>query len=291
MPDTGSARVPAPVLVLVAIGSVQTGSAVARTLFDDLGAGGSTLLRLGLSALMLLAVLRPAVRSWGRDQWLAALLLGGAMGAMNLSFYLSLRTVPLGVAVTVEFVGPLLLALVQTRRWVDAVWAMLAGCGVVLLGADSSSGIPLSGLAFALLAGLFWAAYILASARVGRLLPGLDGLAVALAVAAVLVLPYGASGASAVLDAPVLLLGGLVIAVLSSVVPYGLEMVALRRMPTRVFGILMSLEPAAAALAGLVVLGQALGVREVSALLLVSVASAGVTLGRREGEPVLEPLE
>ena len=236
MPDTRSARVPAPVLVLVAIGSVQIGSAVARTLFDELGAGGSTLLRLALSALMLLA-------------------------------------------------------LVQTRRWADGVWALLAASGVVLLGADSSSGIPLSGLAFALLAGLFWAAYILASARVGQLLPGLDGLAVALAVAALLVLPYGAGGASAVLGAPALLLGGLAIAVLSSVVPYGLEMVALRRMPTRVFGILMSLEPAAAALAGLVVLGQALGVREVTALLLVSVASAGVTLGRREGEPVPQPLE
>ena len=291
MPDARLDRVPPPVLVLVAIASVQTGSAVARTLFDDLGAGGSTLLRLGLSALLLLAVLRPGVRSWTRDQWLAAALLGGAMGAMNLSFYLSLRTVPLGVAVTVEFVGPLLLALVQTRRWVDGVWALLAASGVVLLGADTSSGIPLSGLAFALLAGLFWAAYILASARVGRLLPGLDGLAVALAVAALLVLPYGAGGASAVFDEPVLLLGGLAIAVLSSVVPYGLEMLALRRMPTRVFGILMSLEPAAAALAGLLVLGQALGVREVTALLLVSVASAGVTLGRREGAPVPQPLE
>ena len=291
MPDARLDRVPPPVLVLVAIASVQVGSAVARTLFDDLGAGGSTLLRLGLSALLLLAVLRPAVRSWTSDQWLAALLLGGAMGAMNLSFYLSLRTVPLGVAVTVEFVGPLLLSLVQTRRWADGGWALLAASGVVLLGADTSSGVPLSGLALALLAGLFWAGYILASARVGRVLPGLDGLAVALAVGALLVLPYGAAGASAVLEAPVLLLGGLAIAVLSSVVPYGLEMLALRRMPTRVFGILMSLEPAAAALAGLVVLGQQLGAREVTALVLVSVASAGVTLGRRDGAPVPPPLE
>lgn len=291
MPDTRSARVPAPLLVLVAIGSVQLGSAVARTMFDQLGAGGSTLLRVGLAALVLLTLLRPDVRAWRRDQWLAALLLGAAMAGMNLAFYLSLRTVPLGVSVTVEFVGPLLLALAQTRRWVDGVWALLAASGVVLLGADTSSGIPLSGLALALLAGLFWAAYIVASARVGRLLPGLDGLAVALAVASLLVLPYGASGASAVLDAPVLLLGGLAVAFLSSLVPYGLEMLALRRMPTRVFGILMSLEPAAAALAGLVVLGQALGVREVTALVLVSVASAGVTLGRREGEPVPQPLE
>jgi len=293
-PDVPAARldrVPAGLLVLVAIASVQTGSAVARTLFDDLGAAGATLLRLLLSALFLLAVLRPPVRAWVRAQWQAALLLGGAMAAMNLSFYLSLRTVPLGVAVTVEFVGPLLLALVQTRRAVDVLWALLAASGVALLGLDSSSGIALSGLAFALLAGLFWAGYILASARVGRLLPGLDGLAVALAVAALLVLPFGAEGASAVLDRPALLVGGLAIALLSSVVPYGLELVALRRMPTRVFGVLMSLEPAAAALAGLVVLSQALGPREVVALLLVSLASLGVTLGRREGALPPQPLE
>jgi inner membrane transporter RhtA len=218
-------------------------------------------------------------------------LLGATMAAMNLVFYLSLRTVPLGIAVTVEFVGPLLLALVQTRRAVDLAWALLAGCGVLLLGADTSNGAPLSGLALALLAGLFWAGYILASARVGRLLPGLDGLAVALAAGALLVLPFGAQGASAVLDQPVLLVGGLAIAVLSSVVPYGLELVALRRMPTRVFGVLMSLEPAAAALAGLVVLSQALGPREVAALLLVSLASLGVTLGRREGALQPQPLE
>ncbi len=291
MSDARFDRVPPALLVLVAIGSVQIGSAVARTLFDDLGAGGATLLRLGLSAGILLAAVRPQVLTWNRTHWAAVALLGGAMGAMNLSFYLSLRTVPLGVAVTVEFVGPLLLALVQTRRALDVLWALLAAGGVVLLGADSSSGAPLSGLALALLAGLFWAGYILASARVGQVLPGLDGLAVALAVAMVLVLPYGAAGASAVLDSPALLVGGLAIAVLSSVVPYGLEMAALRRMPTRVFGILMSLEPAAAALSGLVVLGQALGLREVTALLLVSLASAGVTLGRREGQPVPQPLE
>jgi inner membrane transporter RhtA len=291
VPDSRLDRVPPAGLVLVAIASVQTGSAVARTLFDRLGAEGTTLLRLGLSALVLLAVLRPAVGAWHRAQWQAAGLLGATMAAMNLSFYLSLRTVPLGVAVTVEFVGPLLLALVQTRRAVDGLWALLAGAGVLLLGADTTSDIPLSGLAFALLAGLFWAGYILASAHVGQLLPGLDGLAVALAVGALLVLPFGAAGASAVLPAPALLVGGLAVAFLSSLVPYGLELVALRRMPTRVFGILMSLEPAAAALAGLLVLGQALGPREVAALLLVSLASAGITLGRSQDAPLPQVLE
>ena len=135
---------PAPLLVLVSIVSVQTGSAVARHLFDDLGAAGITLLRLALAALLLLVVLRPKLRSWAGRSWRAALLLGAAMAGMNLVFYLSLLTVPLGVAVTVEFVGPLLLALAQTRRVVDLLWALLAAGGVVLLGADTSSDIPLS---------------------------------------------------------------------------------------------------------------------------------------------------
>ena len=284
-------RVPAPLLVLTAIVSVQVGSSLAKTLFDDLGAAGVTLLRLGLAAALLLAVLRPRVRRWSRASWTAALLLGGAMAGMNLVFYLALRTVPLGVAVTVEFLGPLLLALVQTRRAVDLVWAALAAGGVALLGLDTTSGVPLSGLVLAFVAGLFWAAYIVASARVGQVLPGTDGLAVALAFGAVLVLPFGASGASAVLERPALLLAGLGVALLSSVISYGLELSALRRIPTRVFGILMSLEPAAAAVAGFVVLGEALGPREVVALVLVSLASGGITLARRrEGVPV-QPLE
>ena len=284
-------RAPAPLLVLVAIASVQCGSAIARGLFDDLGAAGVTLLRLALSALLLLVVLRPRVRSWSTEAWRAALLLSGAMAGMNLVFYLALRTVPLGVAVTVEFVGPLLLALVQTRRVVDLLWAALAAAGVVLLGSHPAHGVHLSGLALALVAGLFWAAYILASARVGRALPGTDGLAVALAVGALLVLPFGASGASHVLDRPALLLPAFAVALLSSVLSYGLELSALRRIPTRVFGILMSLEPAAAALAGLLVLHQHLRLRSSLALLLVSAASAGVTLGRREQAVPAQPLE
>jgi inner membrane transporter RhtA len=284
-------RVPAPALVLASIASVQMGAAVGRSLFDELGAAGVIVLRLGLSALLLLALLRPRVRQWSGAAWRAAALLGVTMGAMNLIFYLSLRTVPLGVAVTVEFIGPLLLALVQTRRALDVVWALLAASGVVLLGLDTSTGIPLSGLALALLAGIFWAGYILASAHLGQQLPGMDGLAVALAFGAVLVLPFGAAGASAVVGQPSLLLGGAVVALLSSVICYGLELAALRRMPTRVFGILMSLEPAAAAVAGLLVLGQLLGVREIVALVAVSLASVGVTLGRREGQLPPQPLE
>ena len=291
MPQSRVDRVPAPFLVLGAIVSVQFGSAVARTLFDDLGAPGVTFLRLFLAALLLLAVLRPRVRDWPWSSWQAALLLGAAMAGMNLVFYLALRTVPLGIAVTVEFIGPLLLALVQTRRWLDLLWALLAASGVVLLGAEPGAGVALSGLALALLAGLFWAGYIVASARMGQELPGADGLAVALAVAALLVLPLGLGDAAAVLDHPRLLLAGAAVAILSSVFPYGMELSALRRIPTRVFGILMSLEPAVAALAGWLILNQQLGLRGAVALVLVSLASVGVTLGRRNGGRSPQPLE
>jgi inner membrane transporter RhtA len=273
--------VPAPLLVLAAIASVQVGSAVARTLFDDLGAAGVTLLRLSIAAVVLGVAFRPKVGAWSGAAWRAAVLLGVAMAGMNLLFYLALRTVPLGVGVTVEFLGPLLLTLAQTRRLVDLLWALLAGGGVALLGLGSGLTAPLGGLLLAFAAGLCWAGYILASAHLGTLVPGTGGLAVALAVAAMLVLPFGADGAAAVLAYPSLLLGATAVALLSSVVSYGLEINALRRMPTRVFGILMSLEPAAAAVAGLVVLHQRLGLREVAALLLVSLASLGVTLARR----------
>lgn len=284
-------RAPAPLLVLVAIASVQCGSALARGLFDDLGAAGITLLRLGLAALLLLVVLRPKLRTWSRRVWKAAALLGVVMAGMNLVFYLAIRTVPLGVAVTVEFVGPLLLALVQTRRLVDLLWAALAAGGVALLGLDTTSGVPLGGLALALLAGMFWAGYILASAHVGRTLPGTDGLAVALAIATLIVLPFGASGAAAVVHRPSLLLPAFGVAMLSSVLSYGCELSALRRIPTRVFGILMSLEPAAAALAGLLFLSQRLHPREVTALLMVSAASAGVTFAGRDSAVPAQPLE
>jgi inner membrane transporter RhtA len=273
---------PAPLLVLTAIASVQVGSSIAHGLFDDLGASGVTFLRLALAALILAAVTRPDVRRWSAPAWQAAALLGVAMAGMNLIFYLSLQTVPLGMAVTVEFLGPLLLSLVQTRRVADLLWAALAAGGVLLLGLDSGTSAPLGGLILAFVAGLFWAAYIVLSARLGSLVPGTGGLAVSLAVAAVLVLPFGTGGVTGVIDHPSLLIGAAAVALMSSVLSYGLEMHALRHIPTRVFGILMSLEPAAAALAGLLILRQRLGPAEIVALVLVTLASAGVTVARRE---------
>ncbi|GID92431.1 DMT family transporter [Amorphoplanes digitatis] len=280
---------PAPLLVLTAVVSVQVGSAVARTLFEDLGAAGMTLLRLAIAAVILGAVFRPRIRGWHAAAWRAAALLGAVMAGMNLLFYLALRTVPLGVGVTVEFLGPLLLALAQTRRLIDLCCALLAGGGVALLGLAPGVTAPVGGLLLAFAAGLCWAGYILASAHLGTQVPGTGGLAVAVGVAALLVLPFGAHGASAVLDRPSLLVGATVVALLSSVLSYGLEINALRRMPTRVFGVLMSLEPAAAAVAGLIVLHQRLGAREIAALLLVSLASLCVTLTRRDPVTPIAP--
>jgi inner membrane transporter RhtA len=268
-------RVPAVVLVLAAILSVQFGAGLARTQFDAVGPLGATFLRLVFGAAILLLILRPKLGRWSRRKWTAATVLGVALAGMNTMIYLAFESIPLGVAVTIEFLGPLVLSLALSRKFVDVLWALLALAGVVLLGLEGFSGgsVALVGLLFAAGAGAFWALYILSSAR-------LDGLAVALGIAAVISAPLGLAGASRALGEPQVLLIFVGVAVLSSVLPYALEMMALRRLPTRVFGILSSLGPAAAALAGLVVLGESLGWREIVALLLVMTASVGVTLAR-----------
>jgi inner membrane transporter RhtA len=277
-------RVPAPLLALTAMVSVQIGAAVAKTRFDDVGSVGAATLRLVIGAIVLALVVRPRVRHWTRAQWLAAVLLGLALGGMNLFIYVAFATIPIGVAVTIEFLGPLTLSLAHTRRWRDAVWAALALAGVVLLGVGPSAVGDVGGVLAAVLAAGCWAAYIVMNRRVGAAIPGIDGLAVSMLVAMVVALPFGLrSAAAGVVADPALLVVFGVVALLSSVLPYALEMSALRRMPTRVFGVLQSLGPAIAALAGLVVLGEALSALEVVALVCVTAASAGVTLSSRRG--------
>ncbi|MDY7085820.1 MAG: EamA family transporter [Actinomycetota bacterium] len=271
----------APLLMLVSVVSMQFGSAIGRTLFDDLGATGVVLLRAGISALVLAVVVRPHVRSWPRAAWRAASLLGIAVAGLNLLSALAMRTVPLGVVVTVSFLGPLTVSLVQTRRLLDLLWAVLAGAGVTLLWWHPGPSVPLDGLVLAALAGGCGAGYILLTARVGGLVPGAGGLPVSLTVATLVALPFGVSGASAVVTHPTLLIGAASVATLQTIFPYVLELNALRRIPTRVFGILTSLNPAAAAVAGLLVLDQHLGPVSLAALGLVTSASAGVTLTHR----------
>lgn len=275
-------RVPAPLLALAAMVSVQLGAAVAKTRFEEVGSVGAATLRLVIGALVLALVVRPRVRHWTRTQWFGAVGLGLALGGMNLFIYVAFATIPIGVAVTIEFLGPLALSLVHTRRWRDALWAVLALAGVVLLGVGPAAVGDVGGVVAAVLAAACWAAYIVMNRRVGAAIPGIDGLSVSMLVAMVVALPFGLRPAvDGVVADPVLLLVFGVVAVLSSVLPYALEMTALRRMPTRVFGVLQSLGPAIAALAGLAVLREALSPLEVVALVCVTAASAGVTLTAR----------
>jgi inner membrane transporter RhtA len=243
------------------------------------------LLRVLLAAVVLGALWRPSVRGHGRREiWLAAAF-GATLAAMNLSFYESLDRIPLGVAVTCEFVGPLGVAVAGSRRRLDLVWVALAAGGILLLAAPGGSGVNAPGVILALVAGCFWAAYILLSARVGQVFPGGDGLALAMVVASLLLIPPGViDGGSGLLD-PGVLAAGLGVAVMSSVVPYSLELEALRRLSAAVFGVLMSLEPAAAAIAGLIVLGQVLGANEWAGMGLVIVASVGATRSSRAPVP------
>jgi inner membrane transporter RhtA len=272
--------VPPVGLVMLGILSVQVGAAFAKSLFPAVGPFGTVFLRLVFAALMLMVAWRPRVRGHRGRDYLLVLLFGLVFAAMNTSFYASLDRLPLGVAVTVEFVGPLGVAVFGSRRLLDLLWAILAAGGIVLLtplsGGRGAQIDPL-GIALALLAGVGWAAYILISVQVGRSFPGGTGLALGTAVGAGLVAPLGIwQGGQALLDWP-LLATGAAVALLSSVLPYSFELEALRKLPARVFGVLMSIEPAIAAIVGFVVLGEALGQRELLALALITAASIGAT--------------
>ncbi len=259
-------------LVAGAIVSVQLGAAIATKLFDELGPVGTVMLRLGFAALVLAALWRPALRGLGsRD----VILFGIALAGMNTSFYLALDRIPLGIAVTLEFVGPLAVAFAASRRRLDLAWALLAALGIVLLSPAPGGDLDALGMGLALLAGSFWAGYIVLAVRIGRSFAAGDGLALAMVVAAVLILPAGLIAGGSELGRADLLAGGFAIALLSSAIPYSLELEALRRLPQGTFGVLMSLEPAVAATIGFVVLAQDLSAREVVAIALVVAASAG----------------
>jgi inner membrane transporter RhtA len=277
---------PPELLVLGGIGSVQFGAALADKLFDDAGPGGVVLLRLALSGIILLAFARPRLHGRSRPDLGAALAFGVVLAAMNWSFYEALARLPLSVAVTIEFTGPLLVAVAGSRRALDVVWVLLAAGGVVLLASRGGHhGVHTAGVVLALVAAACWASYIWLSKRVGRAFAQLDGLAIALGVGAVLVIPAGVVQGGDALIRPAVLAGGLGVALLSSLIPYSLELVALRTLSAYGFGLLMSLEPAMAALAGVLVLGQALTVVVAIALVMVVAASVGTTLTARRVEP------
>lgn len=270
---------PAVFMVLGSCASLQVGGALATRLFPVTGSAGATFLRLGLAAAVLLAVARPVVRAWRRDQWRAVLVLGVTLAGMNGFFYAAIARIPLGIAVTIEFLGPLTLAAVLSRRARDFIWVVLAASGVVTLGWTGDAGkLDPLGVVFVLIAAVFWALYIQASARAGAAVAGQGGLAVAMTVGALILLPIGLDGAARALTSPQLILLALGTGLLASVIPYTLEMAALRRLPQRVFGILLSLEPALAALAGWLLLAQDLSLKTAAAVTVVVLASVGSTL-------------
>lgn len=270
-------RVPSGGLVLAAIASVQFGGAIAVRLFASVGPGGAVLLRLGTASIVLCAVSRPRLVRRDRRALPLAVAFGLVLAGMNLSFYCAIDRIPLGVAVSLEFIGPLAVGIGGSRRRIDLLWVALAAGGIVAL--THGGGRPVSGLGItlALVAGGLWGAYILLSARVGRAFDGGSGLSLALIVGTLATLPVGVGAGGGHLVTLRSLGLGAAVGMLSSAIPYSFELEALRRIAPHVFGVLMSLEPAMAALAGLIVLGQALGGRTLVGVALVVAGSVGAS--------------
>ncbi|WP_370940002.1 DMT family transporter [Amycolatopsis sp. cg13] len=278
---------PAPALMLGSVLSVQFGQAVGKQLSGEVGASGVVALRLGLAAVVLLALYRPSVpRGWAERGVILGF--GTAIAGMNL-IYPALTLLPLGLASALQLLGPISLALLTSRRLRDVACAVLAGAGVWLFYAPRDVGFPLAGVALALASGACMAAYFLLSKRAGARSAGGGPLALALAWAAVLSVPLGVIDQGARLVTPRVLLVGLAVAALSAVVPYSLELAALRRLPARTVGVLASLEPASAGLAGVLVLGEHLRAVQWVALVCVGLASAGAVVGRKE-KPVIQQI-
>ncbi|MGF1517016.1 MAG: DMT family transporter [Nodosilinea sp.] len=272
---------PAPWLVIAAMASTQLGSTLAKSLFGQVGPLGMVLLRVGLSAAVLMAWCRPRWRGHSLQDYRLLVAFGLSLAIMNALFYCAIARIPIGVAVALEFSGPLTVALLHSRRWLDGLWVGLAAVGIVLLSPLNTPDLDGLGVAFALLAGVAWGAYIVLSARMGRAFRGGEGLALAMAVGALALLPVGIVAEGRALLSPQVLLLGLGVALLASTLPYSLEMNALRRMPVNVFGVLMSLEPAIATLISFVWLKEALSPAMLGAIALVMVAAAGASLFQR----------
>jgi inner membrane transporter RhtA len=264
--------------VLLAIISVQCGAAIAKTLFPAIGAAGTASLRIGISAIILLLAYRPNLKQITPSQWKIVVPYGLTLGAMNLIFYLAIERIPIGLAVTLEFIGPLLLAIIGSRRLIDYCWVLLAGLGIVLIAPWSNDRVDLLGVFFALLAGALWAAYIILGGKVSKIMHDGQAVATGMLFAAILILPFGFYENGLANLTPKFLGMGAALALLSSAIPFTLEMKALGQLPPRTFSILMSLEPAAAAICAFMFLQENLNFYEILAVVCVVVASAGSTL-------------
>ena len=264
--------------VLFAIISVQSGAAIAKTLFPAIGAAGTASLRIGISAIILLAIYRPNLFKITPNQWKIVISYGLSLGAMNLIFYLAIERIPIGLAVTLEFIGPLLVAVIGSKRLIDYLWVLLATAGIVLIAPWSNNGIDLLGVLFALLAGAFWAAYIVLGTKVSKIMKGGDAVATGMLFASILIVPFGISENGLNNLTPTFLYLGIALALLSSAIPFTLEMKALGQLPTRTFSILMSLEPAAASICAFIFLQEYLTFNEILAVVFVVIASVGSTI-------------
>jgi inner membrane transporter RhtA len=267
-------------MVVGGVVSVQVGGAFAKGLFDVAGPTGVVWLRLALAAVVLLVAVRPPVRALTRGQWRPVVVFGLVLAAMNWSFYEALSRIPLGVAVTIEFIGPLGVAVVTGRSWRQWALALAAAVGIGLLTQTGGADLDPLGMGLAFLAGMFWACYIVASAKVGAAVPGTAGLAVALTIGGLATLPAAVPALVGADLTPSFFAAAAMVALLSSVVPYALELEALRRIPAALFGVLLSLEPAVAALAGWVVLREQLLARQWAGIVVVVLAAALATLQR-----------
>ena len=278
-----TSNLPAYMAMASAMVSVQIGASLGKQLFPAVGAEGATALRVMIGAIILIAILRPWRSRPERSSWPALVVYGATLGVMNLLFYSALQTIPLGVAVALEFTGPLGVALMASRRILDFVWIAIATAGLLTLLPLWHQPHPLQplGIAFALGAGLCWAIYIVAGKKAGSS-HGAQSTAIGMAIAAAITFPIGLLHAGASLFAPSLATTALGVAVLSSVLPYSLEMFALPRIPVRVFGTLMSVEPAIAALMGRVLLHETLSWRQTFAIGAIMIAALGVALGAHE---------
>lgn len=275
-------NIPPVPAVLFAIISVQSGAAIAKGLFPIIGATGTASLRIAISAIILLAVYRPNLSKITSTQWKFVVPYGLSLGAMNLIFYMAIERIPIGLAVTLEFIGPLLVAVLGSKRIIDFLWILLAAAGIVLIAPWSNNGIDLVGVLFALLAGGLWAAYIVLGGKISKIMKGGDAVATGMLFAALLIVPFGIIGNGLNNLTPNLWGLGIALALLSSAIPFTLEMKALGQMPARTFSILMSLEPAAASICGLVFLQEYLSVNEILAVIFVIIASVGATLTSKQ---------
>lgn len=286
MTVTKSPLIKAILLLLIAMFSIQYGASIAKGLFPIAGAAGTTALRVGFSAVILIIV----TRLWKQKIPLSALpslaVYGVSLGLMNLLFYFALERIPLGIAVALEFTGPLAVAILATKRWIDGMWAVLAAVGIYLILPQESSSQPLDliGVALALGAGLFWGFYIIFGKRASAKVESHQASAVGMVFAALATVPVGIYLNSEQIFQTALIPFAIMIAILSSALPYSLEMRALKNMPTKTFGILMSLEPAIATLMGFLFLKEYLNITQWIAIACIMVASAGTTFTAKSAE-------